>query len=262
MKRALTPDRDQGPDWESRVADLARRFEYPPTPDLTTGWPREGQRHAAPPRRARWVLVGVALAVLLFVIAALTVPEVRAAVRNMLRLGGVTIFLDERHDAPPPPLRLPDAPPAALAGETTLAAARASVPFALRLPTYPPDLGPPDRVFLQELDGPLVILVWSDPEDPARARLALHIMGPSVYAQKGNVQSAEPATVNGSEAVWVVGTHMLEYVDPRRPSSSARGDLRRVVSGHVLIWQEGRLTYRLETDWPKEEAVRVAESLD
>jgi hypothetical protein len=34
-----------------------------------------------------------------------------------------------------------------------------------------------------------------------------------------------------------------------------------LIEGHVLIWTEGEITYRLETDMPLEEAVRVAESL-
>jgi hypothetical protein len=38
-------------------------------------------------------------------------------------------------------------------------------------------------------------------------------------------------------------------------------DQRRLVSGHVLIWEEDGLTYRLETDLSMEEAVAIAESL-
>jgi hypothetical protein len=30
----------------------------------------------------------------------------------------------------------------------------------------------------------------------------------------------------------------------------------------VLIWEENQITYRLETDLPLEEAVRIAESLE
>jgi hypothetical protein len=34
-----------------------------------------------------------------------------------------------------------------------------------------------------------------------------------------------------------------------------------LIEGHVLIWKEGDITYRLETDLPVEEAVKIAESL-
>jgi hypothetical protein len=35
----------------------------------------------------------------------------------------------------------------------------------------------------------------------------------------------------------------------------------RLVEGHVLIWADGSLTYRLETELPLDEALRIAESL-
>jgi hypothetical protein len=37
--------------------------------------------------------------------------------------------------------------------------------------------------------------------------------------------------------------------------------LRYLVQGHVLIWAEGGLTYRLESGLLLEEALRIAESL-
>src|SRR5439155_26603592 len=62
-----------------------------------------------------------------------------------------------------------------LAGETTLQAARQEVRF-LDLPAYPPDLGKPDKVFTQDLGGPAVILVWTQPGHPEQVRLALYEM--------------------------------------------------------------------------------------
>jgi hypothetical protein len=34
-----------------------------------------------------------------------------------------------------------------------------------------------------------------------------------------------------------------------------------MIDGHVLIWKEGGLTYRLETDLTLEEALKIAQSL-
>jgi hypothetical protein len=34
-----------------------------------------------------------------------------------------------------------------------------------------------------------------------------------------------------------------------------------LINGHVLIWEEGNITYRLETALPLEEAIKIAESL-
>jgi hypothetical protein len=61
-------------------------------------------------------------------------------------------------------------------------------------------------------------------------------------------------TVNGQPAVWAEGPYILRvrngYIDERR-----------LIEGHVLIWKEGDVTYRLETDLSLEEAVKIAESL-
>jgi hypothetical protein len=38
-------------------------------------------------------------------------------------------------------------------------------------------------------------------------------------------------------------------------------DIRRLIDGHVLIWEEDGITYRLETGVTLEEAVKIAESL-
>jgi hypothetical protein len=38
-------------------------------------------------------------------------------------------------------------------------------------------------------------------------------------------------------------------------------DFIRLIEGNVLIWTEGDLTYRIETDLSLEEAIRIAESL-
>lgn len=125
---------------------------------------------------------------------------------------------------------------------------------ALRLPTYPADLGSPDLVFYQNVEGELAVLVWLDPEDRARARLALHILGPGTFAGKGETRLIQQTEVAGRSALWLVGAHALLL---------RNGDLefRTIVEGHVLLWSEGEVTYRLETDRDLEEAVRIAESL-
>ena len=60
--------------------------------------------------------------------------------------------------------------------------------------------------------------------------------------------------VNGHEAIWAVGPYPVHLKNQGL-------DIRRMVNGHVLIWTEGGFTYRLETDLPLEEALKIAESL-
>ena len=48
-------------------------------------------------------------------------------------------------------------------------------------------------------------------------------------------------------AFWAVGPYPLEL-------SSRKVEIRRVVAGNVLIWEQDGLTYRLESSLPMEEA--------
>ncbi len=60
--------------------------------------------------------------------------------------------------------------------------------------------------------------------------------------------------VNGLDALWTEGPYPLHL-------SNGDTDIRRLVAGHVLIWEQNGLTYRLESDLKMDEAVKVAESL-
>jgi hypothetical protein len=144
-----------------------------------------------------------------------------------------------------------------LSGEMSLAQAQTEVDFPIRLPTYPPDLGQPDRVYLQELGGSLVILVWLDAVS-ARVKMSLTILGPGALAEKQAVSLIQETTVNGQRAVWVTGEHPVQL-------QSGEYQMTRLAQGNTLIWSReevgGALTYRLEGDFPLAEAVKIAESL-
>jgi hypothetical protein len=136
-----------------------------------------------------------------------------------------------------------------------MAEAQARAGFAIKLPTYPPDLGPPDRVFLQDMAGPVVITVWLAPDQPDRVRLSLHQLGPGTFAEKVQPRVVQETTVRGQPALWTEGPHLLQVPD-------GGYEPRRLVTGNTLIWAEGEITYRLETDLPLDEALRIAESLE
>jgi hypothetical protein len=65
----------------------------------------------------------------------------------------------------------------------------------------------------------------------------------------------QETSVNDQRALWAVGPYPLRLYN---------GDLqfRRLIDGHVLIWADGDITYRLETDLGLEEAITIAESLE
>jgi hypothetical protein len=144
-----------------------------------------------------------------------------------------------------------------LAGATTLAEAQRRAPFSIRLPSYPPDLGAPAKVFFQDLGGPAVVLVWMDPAQPDKVRLSLHQLSSTTFAQKGEPATIQQTQVNGHAALWTEGPYMLEYL---RGNQVPYGT-RRLVSGHVLLWEEQNITYRLETDLSLEQAIQIAQSL-
>jgi hypothetical protein len=224
--------------------------------------PRPAIRRRVSP--ARWL--GWAALLLLMLAGLLAVPQVRAGLLEVLRIGAVRILLVEptptastSGQAPVTATPLSRTAALGLVGETTLEEAQREAGFSVRLPTYPADLGPPDQVFLQDLDGAVVVLVWLDPANPREVRLSLHQLANTTFAEKGEPESIERTTVHGRPAIWSEGPYVLQF---RRADGTYMG-LQRLVTGNVLIWQEeeGGVTYRLETGLPLDEARRIAESL-
>jgi hypothetical protein len=207
------------------------------------------------------------LAAMVLLTIVLLVPPARASVQTIIRLGAVRIGLASGAPATPSATRAPQGnatstatpltSPLDLAGATTLAQAQQQVPFPIRLPTYPSGLGPPQRVFLQNLEGPLVALVWVDPAQPRSVRLALFEMTNGLSVYKSNVPVVAQTTVHGQDALWTEGPYVVQVLE----NGQVVNETRRLVTGHVLIWTEGDITYRLETDQPLADAVRTAESL-
>ncbi|HSB89881.1 MAG TPA: hypothetical protein VLD63_07650 [Anaerolineales bacterium] len=250
---------------EERLVAIAAQTAYPSTPDLWSGvrWRLARETKARAQRGVRRLAFALAALLLILAVGTAAGPAARAALLRSLRVGVVRIFFPEATpSAPAPstgsPVPSPSPvvlmPPFDLAGQTTLAEAERAIGKPLLLPTYPPDLGTPDLVFLQNWDGPLVVLVWTKPEDPQQARLSLHILGPGTFAGKSAPEVVVATEVNGQPALWTQGPHQLML-------RSGHDTFRNLVSGNVLIWEQDGLTYRLETDVTLDEAVRIAESL-
>lgn len=206
------------------------------------------------PLRYRPLLAALAALLLLTILVAL--PPVQATLRRPICLGSVCIVTGGLpssttgpHISPTPLTSVLN-----LAGRTSLAQARAQATFPIRLPTYPANLGQPDYVFLQDLDGAAVVLVWVDHDHPDQARLSLSELSSGIFVYKFTAQPIEVTAVHGQKALWTTGPYMVELQD-------GSYDTRRFVTGHALIWTEGSITYRLETSGSLGEAVRIAESL-
>jgi hypothetical protein len=263
---------------EERLRQWSQGFPYPPTPDIAGAVRQqlkdeEKVRFFPRPRLARVAVIILLLATLM------AVPRVRAQVLEFLQVGVIRIFLTEPTPTPSPgdSELLPSAEglnsqtivtatllsptkiyPSIedLAGETTLEDAQNELAFSIRLPSYPKDLGTPDRVFLQDFGGPAVLLVWIDPMHPERIRMNLLILGPGTFGQKAPPAIIEETSVHGQRAIWTEGAHFLHL------GGSMYQNVTLVVDGNLLIWEQDGLTYRLETDLSLAEAVKVAESLE
>jgi hypothetical protein len=148
----------------------------------------------------------------------------------------------------------------ALSGESTLGDAAEALGAELPLPAHPLGIGPPDRVFLQEVSGPMAVLAWLAPDRPDEAWLVLYVLRleEGAFGGKFEVQRVQQTTVWGAPAFWVEGQHFLEFRD--RAGRSIHGPAR-FVAGNVLVWEGSGLTYRLESGLSLDEAVRIAESM-
>lgn len=246
--------------WEKQVQEAAQAFSYPPTPDIVHGIRERQQRKASMfPRR----LAYAALLLLLLVIGLMSVPTVRANILDFLQFGAIRIWLVEPTPTTTTDYRLtptPELSPTAqpfviddLIGESTFAEAQAKTSFALRLPSYPEELGEPDRVFLHDEFEQAVLLVWLVPGSQNEVNLSLHQLKGTFWGKKLMPQGMEQTTVNGEPAAWLAEPHEVHLFLP--------GYEGRLVEGNVLIWSEDEITYRLETQLPRKEAVHLAESL-
>lgn len=257
------PDGDER--FEERIRRLASKMAYPPTPPVER-WVSDELAGKQPWRfQQRPLAWTVAALLLLFFVTLAFIPGARATVTETIRVGAVRIFLGPeaasglatprptlevpaRGTASPTPFPRPD-----FAGETTLAAVEERLQEPVLLPSYPPTLGEPDRVFFQETPAAALILLWL--EDQGEVKLALFRLAPSTVYGKLQPQLVQRTIVNGEPALWTTGPYLVEV-----EGEGLRE--RRLIEGHVLIWSGENFTYRLETDAPLSEAVRIAESLE
>lgn len=258
--------------FEKRLLSIARGLEYPRTPDIAGKVMlrlRPAPRPRFASRRLAWTLAVIAL---LFT-SLMAVPTARAAILEFIQIGVVRIL---GGGSTPEPTVLPEVSPTAapitatpaptsqplipilesLSGEMSLEQAQRVVRHPILLPAYPPELGAPDRVFVQDADGQMTVLVWLDPLQPGEVLMSLHFLPAGSWAiTKFEPTLIRETSVHDAGAVWTVGPYPLQL-------SGGGIDVVRLVDGHVLIWTEGGITYRLETDLSMEAAVRIAESLE
>jgi hypothetical protein len=259
-------------DLERALADLGRRVDFPPTPDIATAVRRRLQK----PKRTPWWqalppwprALGVALVVVLAMAGAALVasPEARQAVADRLGIGGVSV-VHVREVPTPEPTRFPTPSPVpggglGLGTRVSLDEARARFGAAVLVP----ELGPPDAVYVMPNE---VSLVYAPrPGLPASTQtrgvgLVLTQFRASIdqtlLGQKGLGPNTrlEEVQIAGKRGLWIEGAPHLFL----RAQGGVIRDYPPRLAGNTLLWEQDGVTFRLESALDKDAAIRIAESV-
>lgn len=236
---------------ETALRSLGTRLDVPEPADATSA---VLDRLDDPAPRTGWRPVDrIAAAVVAALVALATAmalsPTVRAAVYDLFRIGGV-----ELHEDQPPPVTPTVSVDPPLPGEhdVTLAQARRAADFPLTLPGR---LGPPVTVRLIE-DGRVVSMAFGSPHGQVRVDQFDGGLDP-MFAKFTHAEDMHSVVVQGVPGVWVDRPHPVFYTDEtgRMREETAR------LSGSTLIWENNGVTYRVEGDLTREQAIDLADSL-
>ena len=253
---------------EATLTDLGGRLAYPRPTRLSAAV--RARLHEPRPRRwwdavlsPRYAFAPAALTLLLILVVSLAaVPGVRAAADEFLRLRGIDIF--QTSATPTAPAASPAVP---FPGErVSLEDARGRAPF-LRVPADA-RLGTPDQVYVDKIPaGDRVTLVYlSRPGIPISRDAGVSAVvvvfraqiDESLFAKVGVAGTRiEEVTINGDRGFWLEGTpHQFFYRDSAgNPSPET---LR--LAGNTLLWEQGGVTFRLEAQVARDDALRIATS--
>jgi hypothetical protein len=168
----------------------------------------------------------------------------------------------------PPPTAWPSGPRfgGLLPGtrEASLAEARRAAVFPVPAPVR---LGPPDQVLLPAGAGRAQFVVLRYGPGPGRpppgpGGMAVELdefagtMAPYLdkYLYNG---TAERVTVGADQGLWMNAPHEIAYVD----GSGQTQVISARLAGPALLWQHAGVTFRLEGDLRRDEALMIARSL-
>ena len=235
---------------ERALVALGRDVEVPAAPDLPPAVLARLEPRPTPRPRRRWAVV-VAFAVLAALAATLAIPDARSALLRILHIGAERIELVDEL----PEVTLQHDLEFVLGERVTPEEARRRAAFDLR------ELDePPDRVYLGDRGT-----VWFLYGTPERVRLLIAQtsrlrLGTDLIFKKlvGSQTRIEPVEVDGSPGFFLDGEpHLVLLLDESGQVVEESARLAR----NVLVWESGGVTYRLEGDFGKEKALRLARSL-
>ena len=248
---------------DALLRSTAAAFTYPRTPDIAT---RVRARLDSEPRSvsimerawaamSRPVLRVAAASLLIVAVAvgsALAIPQTREALADLFGLSSVKIEVGPV-EGPPPPVLSPNS----FASPATLSGAQEAVAFDIRLPSEDGVRILPEAVYLEGIHGtgvPVVILVYESQNFDLSQR-AFGFYGKGLPDE----DLARESAVHGVPAIWIdSGGHIARSLDA---DGRLLIETERTVERGTLLWEEGGVSYRLETGLPEDEAILLAESL-
>ena len=263
-------------DLEDTIRGLAGIIDWPvaaPGPDRPDVAALVRARLESGPQQAsRWTWRPARRALVFALIALLALAAIAGAVG--FGLPGLRLIFGGAPVSPPPslePSRSPAAgPPGATMGlgeRVELADVDARAGFDVRWPNDPA-IGPPDAAYIDVTKGGQVSLVWATrPDLPATLEPGVGLLlsqfrgevDAGVFSKLVNGgTTVERLQVGDGPGYWLSGdSHILFW----KAADGFVDDGRRWVSD-VLLWSVGEVTYRLETALGRDEAIRLATSLD
>jgi hypothetical protein len=262
------PERLDDRELERTLSDIGTRLDGPRR-DI---WPAVRARIAERSAQPWWsrlsfdgrtlAPIGATLAVILVAVFVLT-PAFVGAIEHLLNIPGVQIFRISTTPTPMPTIAASTSFPGQRA--TSVAEASRLAGFQVREPTA---LGAADEIYV-ELAPVRVTLVYRSRQGlpitalPGISALIVEFKG-SLDAPilgkaigPGTTLEAVPLS-SGNAAYWLAGQpHQFFYRDA---AGNIQPDTLRL-AGNTLLWDANGITYRLEAQVSREEAVRIASTL-
>jgi hypothetical protein len=232
---------------EQQLMTFSQATQYPPTPDLASGfWQRLGETQARRPARGL-AFAGAVLAVIVLVVAvtfALAAPARDAAADLFHR---INIF-ETSQSTEGLPTDITGTP-------TTLIAAETALGGQIAQPAYPENLTA-DHVLRQTFGQVITIAIFYRGD----ANFVLFASNASVGKGLliGGTADVEPVDNLGGEAYWLTGRRIVESLSP---NGGAIMGSERVTEENTLVWVRDRFVYRIEGNIEKDEAIRIAQSV-
>jgi len=241
-------------DLERQLIQLGSLLQMPAERDLASAV--IGRVRMPSARRWRVPRVWTRRSVAVAVAASLVASGI--AVAAMLGVRGVRIRVDET-----PPATQTHAP-LHLGRRLELSSARDEVDFEIGVPA---ELGAPDEAYLTSTyPGSIVALLYlprpslPDADASGAGLLLFQFEGEvdaTVLEKWVRDDQVTQVHVGDSAGLWIEGAHTIAWRD--RDGGYALDTVR--LAENVLLWQQGAVTFRLESALPLPEALRIAASV-